>query len=174
MMPIGQFGVDGCHLIDGGRAQCGLGDHQGGRQGGGTGAARNIGAGELWSCWWQYMLLEHLEVTVVIEMVAASRMTGRCTRWERWLPGSGGGLKVLNRNLHSFQLLEIIQVLDSISWVLCFNTFWVLLQCLQLSTKSGTSKQNVKIRILHFYWKIALQRIRWRLLALLFLALNFI
>ena len=28
MMPIGQFGVDGCHL-DGGRAQCGLGDHQG-------------------------------------------------------------------------------------------------------------------------------------------------
>ena len=97
------------------------------------------------------MLLEHLEVTVVIEMVAASRMTGRCTRWERWLPGSGGGLKVLNRNLHSFQLLEIIQVLDSISWVLCFNTFWVLLQCLQLSTKSGTTKQNVKIRILHFY-----------------------
>ena len=65
------------------------------------------------------MLLEHLEVTVVIEMVAASRMTGRCTRWERWLPGSGGGLKVLNRNLHSFQLLEIIQVLDSISWVRC-------------------------------------------------------
>ena len=46
MMPIGQFGVDGCHL-DGGRAQCGLGDHQGGRQGGGTGAARNIGAGVL-------------------------------------------------------------------------------------------------------------------------------
>ena len=47
MMPIGQFGVDGCHLKDGGRAQCGLGDHQGGRQGGGIGAARNIGAGEL-------------------------------------------------------------------------------------------------------------------------------
>ena len=36
MMPIGQFGVDGCHL-DGGRAQ--------------------------------YMLLEHWEVTAVIEMV---------------------------------------------------------------------------------------------------------
>ena len=54
MMPIGQFGVDGCHLIDGGRAQCGLGDHQGGRQGGG---------------WRQYMLLEHWEITVVIEMV---------------------------------------------------------------------------------------------------------
>ena len=36
MMPMGQFGVDGCHLIDGGRAQCGLGDHQGGRQGGDT------------------------------------------------------------------------------------------------------------------------------------------
>ena len=47
MMPIGQLGVDGCHLIDGVRAQCGLGDHQGGRQGGDTGAARNIGAGEL-------------------------------------------------------------------------------------------------------------------------------
>ena len=26
-------------------------------------------AGELWSCWRQYMLLEHWEVTVVIEMV---------------------------------------------------------------------------------------------------------
>ena len=47
-MPIGQFGVDGCHLIDGGGAQCGLGDHQGGRQGGG--AAQNIGAGMLVSC----------------------------------------------------------------------------------------------------------------------------
>ena len=46
-------------------------------------------------------------------------MTGRCTRWERWLPGSGGRLKVLNSNLHSFQLFEIIQVLDSISWVRC-------------------------------------------------------
>ena len=49
MMSIGQFGVDGCHL-DGGQAQCGLGDHQGGRQGGGTGVARNIGAGVLVSC----------------------------------------------------------------------------------------------------------------------------
>ena len=29
------------------RAQCELGDHQGGRLGGGIGAARNIGAGEL-------------------------------------------------------------------------------------------------------------------------------
>ena len=65
------------------------------------------------------MLLEHWEVTVVIEMVVASRMTGRYTRWERWLPGSGGRLKVLNGNLQSFQLLEIIQVLDSISWVRC-------------------------------------------------------
>ena len=27
--------------------------------------------------------------------------------------------KVLNWNLHSFRLLEIIQVLDSISWVRC-------------------------------------------------------
>ena len=43
---IGQFRVDGRHL-DGGRAQCWFGDYQGGRQGGGTGAARNIGAGEL-------------------------------------------------------------------------------------------------------------------------------
>ena len=43
MMPIGQFGVDGCHL-DGGRAQCGLGDHQGGRQGGGTGPGTGPGA----------------------------------------------------------------------------------------------------------------------------------
>ena len=34
-------------------------------------------------------------------------MTGRCTRWQRWLPGSGGGLKVLNWNLHSFRLLEL-------------------------------------------------------------------
>ena len=43
------IGVDGCHL-DGGRAQYGLGDHQGGRQGGGTGVARNIGPGVLVSC----------------------------------------------------------------------------------------------------------------------------
>jgi hypothetical protein len=41
------------------------------------------------------------------------------TRGERWLPGSGGMFKVLNWNLHSFRLLEIIQVLDSISWVRC-------------------------------------------------------
>ena len=49
MMRIGQFGVDGCHL-DGGRAQCGLRGHQGGRQGGGlpgTGVAWNIGDGVL-------------------------------------------------------------------------------------------------------------------------------
>ena len=46
-------------------------------------------------------------------------MTGRCTRWVKWLPWSGGRLKVLKWNLHSFQLLEIIQVLDSISWVRC-------------------------------------------------------
>ena len=55
MMLIGQFEVDGCHF-DGDRAQCGLGDHQGGRQGGGTGVARN-------------MLLDHWKVTLVIEMV---------------------------------------------------------------------------------------------------------
>ena len=46
MMPIGQFGVDGCHL-DGGD---GHGDHQGGRQGSGTGVAWNVGAGVLVSC----------------------------------------------------------------------------------------------------------------------------
>ena len=43
MMPIGQFGV-GCHL-DGGRAQCRIRGHQGGRQGGGTGVAWDIEAG---------------------------------------------------------------------------------------------------------------------------------
>ena len=32
---------------------------------------------------------------------------------------SEGGPKELNWNLQSFQLLEIIQVLDSISWVRC-------------------------------------------------------
>ena len=118
-MPIGQFGVDGCHLIDGGRAQWWLGDHQGGRQDGGTGAARNIGAGVLVSC-------DHVATIYVVGTLGGNGchrdgggMTGRCTRWERWLPGSGGGLKVLNWNLHSFQLLEIIQVLDSISWVRC-------------------------------------------------------
>ena len=39
----------GCHL-DGGRAQYGLGDHKGGRQGGDTGVARNVGACVLVSC----------------------------------------------------------------------------------------------------------------------------
>ena len=65
---IGQFGVDGCHL-DGGRDQCGLGGHQGGWQGGGTGDAWNIGAGVLVIC-------DHVgdniccwEVTVVNELV---------------------------------------------------------------------------------------------------------
>ena len=77
------------------------------------------------------MLLEHWDVTVVIEMVVASGMTGRCTWWERWLPGSGERLKVLNWNLHSFQLLEIIQVLDSISWVRCAsgNVFYCFYNC---------------------------------------------
>ena len=31
----------------------------------------------------------------VIEMVVTSRMTGTCTRWERWSPRSGGRLKGL-------------------------------------------------------------------------------
>ena len=42
MMPIVQF--DSCR-VDGGRAQCGLGGHQGVWQGGGTGVAWDIGAG---------------------------------------------------------------------------------------------------------------------------------
>ena len=33
-------------------------------------------------------------------------MTGRYTRWERWLPGSGGRLKVLNCNLHMFHIFR--------------------------------------------------------------------
>ena len=67
MMPLGQFGVDGCHL-DGGRAQCGLGDHQGGRQGGGTGVAQNIGAGVLVSCDHDddNMCCWNMEITVVM------------------------------------------------------------------------------------------------------------
>ena len=66
------------------------------------------------------MLLEHLEVTVVIEMVAASRMTGTCTRWERWSPRSGGRLKGLKELEFVFVLAaEIIQVSDSIAWVRC-------------------------------------------------------
>ena len=32
---------------------------------------------------------------------------------------SGGRLKVLNCNLHMFHILEIVQVLYSISWVRC-------------------------------------------------------
>ena len=64
MVPIGQFEVDGCHL-DGG-------DHQGGRQGGGTGVAWNVGAGVLVSydhvsdnmCSWTIG-----EETVFIEMM---------------------------------------------------------------------------------------------------------
>ena len=58
-------------------------------------------------------------------------MTGRCTRW---LPGSGGRLKVLNLNFHSFKLLEIIQVLDSISWVRCASGN-VLFHCYKSKTK---------------------------------------
>ena len=55
-------------------------------------------------------------------------MTGRRTRWEGWLPGSGGSLKVLYWNFYSSQLLEIIQVLYSISWVRCAsgNVYFVL------------------------------------------------
>ena len=68
MVPIGQFGVDGCHL-DGGQAQCGLGGHQGGRQGGGRGVAWDIGAGMLVSCWRQYMLWTIGRKRLVIEMV---------------------------------------------------------------------------------------------------------
>ena len=89
-------------------------------------------------------------------------MTGRCTRWERWLPGSGGRLKVLNCNLHSFQLFEIIQVLDSKSWVRCasgnvshyktfflfflfvFSIYWHTYETLGTSYRRGGNK-NIKI-----------------------------
>ena len=56
------------------------------------------------------MLLDHWEVTVVIEMVDDR---------EVHKVGKVREAKVLNWNLHSFQLFEIIQVLDSISWVRC-------------------------------------------------------
>ena len=89
-------------------------------------------------------------------------MTGRCTRWERCLPGSGGRLKVLNCNLHSFQLFEIIQVLDSKSWVRCasgnvshyktfflfflfvFSIYWHTYETLGTSYRRGGNK-NIKI-----------------------------
>ena len=73
-------------------------------------------------------------------------MTGRCTRWERWLPGSGGRFKVLNCNLHSFQLFEIIQVLDSISWVRCASgnvlKFCLIGQIAQVSDPRPTNPFN--------------------------------
>ena len=75
-------------------------------------------------------------------------MTGRCTRWQRWLPGSGGGLKVLNWNLHSFQLLEIIQVLDSISWVRCAsgNVFLKQRFCIKINFYDNS-------HALHFFYE---------------------
>ena len=64
-MPVGQFGVDSCH-VGGSRAKCG---HQGGRQGGGRGVAWDIGAGMLVSCWRQHMLWTIGRKRLVIEMV---------------------------------------------------------------------------------------------------------
>ena len=65
------------------------------------------------------MLLDHWEVMVVIEMVVGEKDGWEVHKVERCSPGSEGRPKVLNWNLLSFQLLEIIQVLDSISWVHC-------------------------------------------------------
>ena len=50
-------------------------------------------------------------------------MTGRCTRWERWSPRSGGKLKVLNLEFVFVLAAEIIQVSDSIAWVRCASIF---------------------------------------------------
>ena len=73
-------------------------------------------------------------------------MTGRCTRWERWLPGSGGMFKVLNWNLHSFRLLEIIQVLDSISWVRCAsgNVYLVDKYCIRRQDQNNYSDTETR------------------------------
>ena len=73
-------------------------------------------------------------------------MTGRCTRWEGWLPGSGGGLKVLNWNLHSFQLLEIIQVLDSIARVRCASGN-VFNPTLHLTYKAQIGKRPLSLHL---------------------------
>ena len=54
-------------------------------------------------------------------------MTGRCTRKERWLPGSGGRLKVQKWNLHSFQLLR-----DNSSFGLNILGPLCLWQCLEI------------------------------------------
>ena len=85
-------------------------------------SCKNVGAGVLWSCWRQYRLLDHWH------------WRGNGCHWDGagrvgWQGGAqdgkGGyqgveeGLKVLNWNLHLFQLFEIIQVLNSISWVRC-------------------------------------------------------
>ena len=65
------------------------------------------------------MLLDHWEVMVVIEMVVGEKDGWEVHKVERCSPGSEGRLNVLNLNLLSFQLLEIIQVLNSISWIRC-------------------------------------------------------
>ena len=65
------------------------------------------------------MLLDHWEVMVVIEMVVGEKDGWEVHKVERYSPGSERRPKMLNWNLLSFQLLEIIQVLDSTSWVCC-------------------------------------------------------
>ena len=63
------------------------------------------------------MLLEHWEVTVVIEMVVGEQDDREVHKVGKVVTREWRKAKVLNWNLHSFQLLGIIQVLDSISWV---------------------------------------------------------
>ena len=49
---------------------------------------------------------------------------------------------MLNWNLHSFKLLEIIQVLDSISWVRCASGNVFFAGSLGLNSRRGTSVDN--------------------------------
>ena len=76
-------------------------------------------------------------------------MTGRCTGRERRLPGSGGRLKMLNWNLHSFKLLEVIQVLDSISWVRCAsgNVFTYIVGSKELHKVSFLNLISMKLKM---------------------------
>ena len=101
-------------------------------------------------CWWAVIMLTTIYVV--------GTLWGNSCHWDgdgrvgwqvgalggkaRWLPGSGGRLKVLNWNLHWFQLLKIIQVLDSISRVRCAsgNVF-----CLQGNEGLLSAKNHMKV-----------------------------